>query len=175
MLLTEWSRRSQSPSLIFADRIGTIISYSLVVCMSFRHLMICRNYRLPNRIGPCPSHLDIVHVQVLLVHANAHQTHINNSPQNAWLCRIQREDFETVLGSKGKPKQTMRAGHPAHPRLGVTIAPSTVIHQLPQRYRSLNTFGFHPSFSSASLSAVSAAFLISPSIRSLALKTLLCR
>jgi hypothetical protein len=42
-------------------------------------------------------------------------------------------------------------------------------------YLSLNTFGFHPSCSSASLLAASSAFRTSLSIRSLALRTLLCR
>ena len=45
----------------------------------------------------------------------------------------------------------------------------------PLNYLSLNTFGFHPAFSSSSLLSASSAFLASLSIRSRALSTLLCR
>lgn len=62
---------------------------------------------------------------------------------------------------------------------GRPIAPSTITTTYTalcaQCYRSLKTFGFQPSFNSASRSAVSAAFLASPSMRSLALKILLCK
>jgi hypothetical protein len=46
---------------------------------------------------------------------------------NAWLCRIQREDFETVPGSKVARHQMILAGpfQPPNHHPGITITPST--------------------------------------------------
>lgn len=121
--------------------------------------------------------------------SSQHLSLSNPKPKTPLLCPIQSEDL--LLLSQPESGRGDRSVHPQLSSYGVDFSPSPLARRFeqysrfsalfsvnaaqPRNYLSLNTFGFHPAFSSSSLLSASSAFRTSLSILSRALSTLLCR
>ena len=105
----------QNPAAVTKHLVNCVpdISEHRVRSIEFEeHDDYCRNYRIDQAIS---QHL-ISYMYKFIPRSMQMPTNpLYNEVPNAWLCRIQREDFETALGSRVCPSDEFLLASPFHP------------------------------------------------------------